>query len=1277
MAERKKTDLSVKPERLTEVYDWRKHFKPEMLKKAQGMLGLVIDSEYRPGRDYRITMLASPKSNTTYQVSLNDIPDTIGDKLEMYRFRCSCPEGRRSYWNTSVCVHQAVLMLKMEEENGPIILKESEYGYRRRLYDWHAKVLRLQRLYGIREHNKTIPVAELLQDNVRSSSFVAYDLDRILKGLQTTEYYAEQYKNVEKGYRSELQETIIRGEHTISGKLYFTGESASARVELEATPDRLLYLYSDISLRVGAGFGYGESSVEFASPADSMVDEFGLAALAALIEKVNTLNVETDQTDKAAELFFTNLKQSEQDAAAAAMAAVSDKPKMYRFKPRIVIEDGEAKLTFRLGEVGKRLFVIRNLDDMMRAVHAEGKYELSRTASADFAKGTFTDESLPALEYVERRLAEIDAVNDKLNTSRYGYNSMSLPYAQTLGGSMLDNFYDTMEGKTLDYTDKSNDIKETEIAIGHRPVHFKLTADRLSDARGRFAGVAVTGIVPVVISGASGRYLLNKDGLSRLTYEEEKTFRPFRTVADASGYFRFQVGLNRLSSFYYRILPSLLENPIVDLDDHCAEEAEQYLPPQPVFRFFLDYNEGVVSCRTMVSYEDKAYNILQSTPDAYRDTETESSIVNAVRVYLPTEDAENQVFMKAMDDDELFAFMKNGIGWLEKFGMVSGTNAFRVTRVRPAPLIQVGVAVKNNLLDLSVTSKELSDSELIDILNSYIRKKKYHRLNSGEYVDLENSSQLEEVRDLMNSLSLEPIDAIKKKIHLPMYRALYIDRMLEEHNGLAASRDRTYRTLVKNFKTIGDSDYDLPSSLEDTLRPYQAYGFKWLSTLQDSGFGGILADEMGLGKTLQTIALLVKAKDDGNKEPSLIVCPASLVFNWKEEFSRFGPSLKVCPLASGAAARRKQLQEVSSGEYDVYVTSYDLLKRDIEHYENIQFHTCVLDEAQFIKNQKTSAAKAVKLIHAAHRYALTGTPIENRLSELWSIFDYLMPGFLYSSDDFVRNYETPIARNKDEQVTAKLKKMVSPFILRRKKEDVLKDLPEKLEEVRYARFAGEQQKIYDGQVVHMRQVINEISNNPQDRIKVFAEMTRIRQICCDPSLVLENYKGESAKREACLELIESAIDGGHRILLFSQFVTMLELLEKDLQEKGIEYYKITGSTPKDRRVSLVHQFNEGDVPVFLVSLKAGGTGLNLTGADVVIHYDPWWNIAAMNQATDRAHRIGQTRKVTVYKMIAKDTIEEKIMELQEAKRDLADAILEGKGESLMSLSREELLALFS
>jgi len=335
----------------------------------------------------------------------------------------------------------------------------------------------------------------------------------------------------------------------------------------------------------------------------------------------------------------------------------------------------------------------------------------------------------------------------------------------------------------------------------------------------------------------------------------------------------------------------------------------------------------------------------------------------------------------------------------------------------------------------------------------------------------------------------------------------------------------------------------------------------------------------------------------------------------------------------------------------------------------------VLDEAQFIKNPKTAAAKSVKIIRAAHRLALTGTPIENRLAELWRIFDFLMPGFLYSYAEFSDRLETPIVKQKDEEATAKLRRMTAPFILRRLKADVLKDLPPKLEEVRYTRFDDEQRKIYDGQIVRMKQLVASSGSSGEDKLRIFAELTRIRQICCDPSLLLENYHGGSAKRTACLELIQSAMGGGHRMLVFSQFTSMLALLEEDLNAVGIPYFKLTGATPKEQRLRLVRAFNEGDTPVFLISLKAGGTGLNLTGADVVIHYDPWWNLAAQNQATDRAHRIGQQNQVTVYRIIVKDTIEERILAMQEAKRDLAEAVLSGEGTSLASLSQEELLEL--
>lgn len=346
-------------------------------------------------------------------------------------------------------------------------------------------------------------------------------------------------------------------------------------------------------------------------------------------------------------------------------------------------------------------------------------------------------------------------------------------------------------------------------------------------------------------------------------------------------------------------------------------------------------------------------------------------------------------------------------------------------------------------------------------------------------------------------------------------------------------------------------------------------------------------------------------------------------------------------------------------------------------YEDINFEYQVLDEAQYIKNHSTTAAKAVKVLKSAHRFALTGTPIENRLSELWSIFDYLMPGFLYSYEVFRRELETLIVKYKDEDTSNRLRKMVAPFILRRLKGDVLKDLPDKIEEIRYAKLEGEQQQLYDAQVLHMKEmIVNQGAEDFQkNKLQILAELTKIRQICCDPELLFDKYGGSSTKRHACVELIQSAIEGEYKILVFSQFTSMLELLEQDLKKEKISYYKITGSTSKEKRVELVNEFNKDDTSVFLISLKAGGTGLNLTGADVVIHYGPWWNQAAQNQATDRAHRIGQTKIVSVYKLIAKDTIEEKIVKMQESKKDLAETILSGEMGDIGQMSKEEIMAL--
>ena len=361
---------------------------------------------------------------------------------------------------------------------------------------------------------------------------------------------------------------------------------------------------------------------------------------------------------------------------------------------------------------------------------------------------------------------------------------------------------------------------------------------------------------------------------------------------------------------------------------------------------------------------------------------------------------------------------------------------------------------------------------------------------------------------------------------------------------------------------------------------------------------------------------------------------------------------------------------------DIYISSYDTLRRDISLYHDIKFSHQIIDEAQFIKNQNTGVAKAVKALKADVKFALTGTPIENRLSELWSIFDYIMPGFLYSYNSFRSKYENSIVKDGDENSAKLLSKMISPFVLRRLKSEVAMDLPDKIEEIRTSRFDKEQQLVYDIELSRLKEVLEGDKEYNSSKMIILSEITKLRQICCDPGLIFENYSGGAAKLETCVDLVKSGIEAGHKILLFSQFTSMLDIIEKRFKEENISSYMITGSTSKEKRIQLVNDFNNDDTNVFLISLKAGGTGLNLVGADIVIHYDPWWNFAAQNQATDRAHRIGQKNNVTVYRLITKGTIEERIVKLQESKKDLADRVLNfEEGVSLANISKEELLEL--
>lgn len=625
------------------------------------------------------------------------------------------------------------------------------------------------------------------------------------------------------------------------------------------------------------------------------------------------------------------------------------------------------------------------------------------------------------------------------------------------------------------------------------------------------------------------------------------------------------------------------------------------------------------------------------------------------------------------DDEMIRRFVEQVIPKLHSLCTVYVSDAIKNIR-NPKPVnMQVGVRLSNGLLEIELSSVDIPKEEISEVLRSYKRKKKYYRLKNGDTIDLRSSS-IEEVDKLLTDLNVHLTD--DSEYTVDHYRLFELDQAEKDFKTVRFERSRQFNELISTIKASEKKEYEIPAELAGILRDYQVSGFKWLKTMQDYHLGGILADDMGLGKTLQVIALLEDNKNKGGHPLSIVVTPASLILNWKDEIKKFSMNLS-CLCVQGNKTSRDYLITQAS-QYDILITSYDYLRNDIDQYAEIIFENVILDEAQYIKNHTTKNARAVKQLKGLNKIALTGTPIENSLAELWSIFDFLMPNYLYNYHYFKSEYERPIVKDRDEKAQEKLKQIVRPFILRRNKKDVLKELPDKIEQNILLEFSDEEKKVYIANLAMINKELQaKLQTESMDKFQVLAMMTRLRQLCCDRRLVYENVEELSSKLEGCLELIRSAMDSGKKILLFSAFTGCLDLIEKELVKEEISYYKLIGSTKKEDRHEMVEKFQTDDTSVFLISLKAGGTGLNLTAAEIVIHFDPWWNMSAQNQATDRAYRIGQVNNVQVFKLIMKDSIEEKIMELQHKKMNLADTFVSGNEGSITSMSAEEIMDLFT
>ena len=733
---------------------------------------------------------------------------------------------------------------------------------------------------------------------------------------------------------------------------------------------------------------------------------------------------------------------------------------------------------------------------------------------------------------------------------------------------------------------------------------------------------------------------------------------------------------DQLTRFMARVVPQVA--PYVDLQidpsllkDHIANEL--------AVRLTLDYPQrNTIRGRLRFHYGQTSFNPLlpdDIPPHLLRDIDAENAFAALLDKYRFSVNEDEWLLV---GEEAIYDFLHDGLPELMPLAEIDIENTLSKVQPKRAMAPHMTANITHGMLELSFDEKIYGREVFLEVLKAYRAGKKYIRLTDDTYIDIINP-QIAAVNDLLSDcgISLKALED-DEPVELPLYRALTLDAFDEDACDVVFNRREAFQAFAQELTQGSAQETPVPQALKATLRSYQMQGYQWLTRLARLGFGGILADDMGLGKTLQTIAYLLHQHEENPKARSIIVMPTSLIYNWESELNRFAPTLNYRIIVGSKKEREALLTDIPEGT--VILTSYATLRRDAPMYQNYQFDSIISDEGQYIKNSYTQNTKSLKSLNGLHHFALTGTPIENSLADLWSIMDFCLPGYLHSWREFRNLYEVPITRYEDTTRLAQLKRQISPFVLRRIKNDVLTELPDKIDTVLYAELSEEERRIYHTQLaLSHKTFIEEIANHPagQARVRVLTLLMRLRQVCCSPALFLDGFDKPSAKLSLCMSVIEDRASAGHQMLVFSQFTSVLDMIMPELEKRGIEYLTLTGKTKSSERMALVNRFNEEHIPVFLISLKAGGIGLNLTSADTVIHYDPWWNQSVENQATDRTHRIGQKNSVHVIRLITKNTIEEKILKLKEKKQALSDAVITSEESAISRLTMDDLEDLFT
>jgi SNF2 family DNA or RNA helicase len=923
-------------------------------------------------------------------------------------------------------------------------------------------------------------------------------------------------------------------------------------------------------------------------------------------------------------------------------------------------ENARAMVSLRGGS--SRKYKIQTIKKFLSDIYHKENFAIGKEFKYVSGESTFDTISLELLDYL-LGIYEIQEVIDSTHFSKIFSKSQMF-----ITKNMLVKLLDILDGSPFTLELYGKVYNDVIFIKGNPKISYQLSIDEDSvtiDYQGKEA------VLPLTETGE----LLYYDGA--IYMPDKKFIRNYKPFYNSLGKDKEPLAFrgDLKTNFLEYVLPRISETMLLDIPE---ELKSRYITCDMEAKLYFDKYKSGIKAELKYKYGDYEFNSFgNAAAGSYivvRQREKEDEIISELlkQGFVPYKN-----FYLLKDEDKIYEFLSGRVMELEEKANLFYSEDFRRLGIRAPGSFKAGVRMNSefNMLELDLSFDEVPKEELKELLHSYQVKKKYYRLKNGSFINLEDKT-INEVSHILNSLNVKDKNIREDVMLLEKQHALYLEKAFSNQE-FVFERDRDFMALTDKILNPAKTEHKLPEGILADLRQYQLTGFKWLKTLAENELGGILADDMGLGKTLQSIVYITSGIQEDPTSHHLIVCPTSLIYNWQDEIENFSPSLKALVITGNPAERQESIEKYN--DYDILITSYPLIRRDIALYEKLEFHTVFIDEAQYIKNDSSLNAKSVKRLRAKHRFALTGTPIENSLSELWSIFDFIMPEYLYSHSRFVELYEKPILKE-DMQALSDLHQHIEPFILRRMKKDVLTELPDKYETKMLTDLSEGQKLVYLSYLESIRSELNsdiEEKGVEKNRIKILAALTRLRQICCHPSTFLDNYQGGSGKLELLMELIPEAIANDHRILVFSQFTSMLRIIEGELKDLDIPYFYLEGSTATQDRNEYVKRFNQGEGKVFLISLKAGGTGLNLTGADTVIHYDPWWNPAVEDQATDRAYRIGQQNKVHVMKLITKGTIEEKIFKLQRRKKELSDSIISSKEVFINSLSKEELEELFA